>query len=235
MKLSYCGNELELFEFATNWKRYAAATVSGFISGKVLEVGAGLGGSSIFYYHDSVKTWTALEPDPVLFKKLIANTSVKAKFLNGTLQDLKNDDFFDTILYIDVLEHIKDDIDEIKEACKRLTPNGNLIVISPAHQFLYSPFDREVGHFRRYSEKGLNRICPNDFFIRESGYLDSAGFFLSLTNKVMLHKNMPSSQQIAFWDKYIVPISIRLDKLLFFRFGKTVYSVFKKVKNLDNG
>ena len=58
---------------------------------------------------------------------------------------------FETILYISVLEHIKDDKDEIDTALSKLKKGGYLIICVPAHNYMYSKFDKEIGHYRRYS------------------------------------------------------------------------------------
>ena len=69
----------------------------------------------------------------------------------GLIADLPCVPSFDSIVYIDVLEHIKDDSAEIAAATARLRSNGTLVVLSPAHAWLFSAFDAAVGHYRRYA------------------------------------------------------------------------------------
>ena len=64
-----------------------------------------------------------------------------------------------------VLEHIQNDVGEIKEVFKKLNRNGHLIIMVPAHQKLYSKFDKSIGHYRRYEREffkteleGLKRV-----------------------------------------------------------------------------
>lgn len=57
------------------------------------------------------------------------------------MDDLPPGELFDTLLYIDVLEHIPDDGAELARAAERLRPGGRVIVLSPVHQWLYSEFD----------------------------------------------------------------------------------------------
>ena len=70
-----------------------------------------------------------------------------------TIESITDAAPFDTILYVDVLEHIADDAAELARARRLLTPEGNLVVLAPAHQSLFSPFDAAVGHYRRYDER----------------------------------------------------------------------------------
>ena len=231
MKQKYCGGELELFLKATNWKQHVATILLKYIGEHVLEVGAGIGGNTNYFHHDSVKSWKALEPDNSLCERIAANVTAEVEVINGTIHDVSAETLFDTILYFDVLEHIKDDFGEMYVASRHLSVNGNLIIIAPAHQFLYSPFDHEVGHWRRYSENELNQLCPEGCIVQKSGYLDSCGYFLSLANKVLLKQRIHTLKQIMIWDKYWVPASRLIDPIVRFKFGKSVFTIFKKKKD----
>jgi SAM-dependent methyltransferase len=65
---------------------------------------------------------------------------------------------FDTILCINVLEHVMDDTAAIKAMADVLAPGGALLLLVPAHPALYGPYDRMEGHFRRYSRRGLRSL-----------------------------------------------------------------------------
>jgi hypothetical protein len=147
---------------------------------------------------------------------------------HGTLQDLDSHDLYDTILYIDVLEHIESDHAEVQRAIQHLNPNGVLIVLSPAHQWLFTPFDQAIGHFRRYSKHMLKQIEPKDAVLERIIYLDSVGMLLSLGNKLLLKQSMPTVKQILFWDRWVVPVSKVLDRLLMFRVGKSIVGIWRK-------
>jgi len=135
---------------------------------------------------------------------------------------------FDTILYIDVVEHIEKDREELKRAASHLRPGGHLIVLSPAHQRLFSPFDAAIGHFRRYNRAMLRAISPAGLLLERMRYLDSAGMILSAANMLLLRQSMPTAAQLRFWDLCIVPISRVLDKLLLYSIGKTVIAVWRR-------
>jgi SAM-dependent methyltransferase len=166
--LEYCGGELELFARASNWKDYIARACSPFLRGHVLEVGAGLGASTRRLVHcEDVRAWTALEPDAQLFAAL-ERTAREVELLSGlpvharagVLAELPEEPRFDAILYVDVLEHIADDRGELASAARRLAPGGRLVVMAPAHQALFSAFDAQVGHHRRYDKRSLRALGP---------------------------------------------------------------------------
>lgn len=226
--MEYVGSELELFSLAKNWKSYYMGFLQPHIKGNVLEVGSGVGNNTALLLNPNVKRWVCLEPDEKLLeksKKCIDD--VRCQFKVGTLQDLRSE-HFDTIIYIDVLEHIENDDDEIRNASGLLKSNGSLLILSPAHQVLFSPFDQAVGHFRRYNKKALKGLVKPYLECRKVFYLDSVGFFLSLANRVLLKQKLPSRNQICFWDRIVIPLSRCLDWLLIYRFGKTVFGVWQK-------
>jgi 2-polyprenyl-3-methyl-5-hydroxy-6-metoxy-1,4-benzoquinol methylase len=227
----YQGDELELFQHATNWKKYFGARIRPYIKGSVLEVGAGIGSTTTLLNDGTVQNWLLLEPDDQMFELLSKKISHKelppnCKLKKGLIDQLEEK--FDTIIYIDVLEHIEKDAEEIRKATIRLNPNGHIIVLSPAFQSLYNPFDKAIGHYRRYNKKSLRGITPADTQLESITYLDSVGYFASLANKFFLKKKYPTQKEVLFWDRWMVPISRLTDSLFFHRFGKSIIAVWKK-------
>ena len=92
----------------------------------------------------------------------------------------KIDGNFENILYLNVLEHIKDDVNEINLALKKIVSGGHLIILVPAHQELYSNFDKEVGHYRRYNTDFFKKLNLQDATIQKLYYLDIIGYFYIL-------------------------------------------------------
>lgn len=233
MNYEYEGAELELFRHAHNWKNYYARMIRPFFGAEVLEVGAGLGATTEHLCTNAQKRWVCLEPDAAMadaVARKIANGELPAQCETrvATLADLDENEKFDSILYIDVLEHIADDAAEARRAAAHLADNGHLIVLAPAHQFLFTPFDRAIGHHRRYSTKSLAAAIPPELKQIKLCYLDSIGAFASLGNKFFLRKSMPNLNQILLWDKRLVPLSRVVDSLLSFRAGKSVLGIWQK-------
>jgi hypothetical protein len=137
-------------------------------------------------------------------------------------------------VYIDVLEHIEKDAAELRLAAEFLAPEGHLIVLGPAHQWLFTPFDEAIGHFRRYSKKSLAAVAPPLCRCIKLAYLDSVGLLASCGNRVVLNRSMPTVRQINFWDKWMVPCSRVLDGLLGHTVGKSILGVWQKGKELAN-
>lgn len=228
-EFEYVGSELELFAQAHQWKAYFRSHLRRFISGDVLEVGAGLGGTTSVFAECDFTTWTCLEPDRALLDQLKANvTGDRYRFHVGTLAEMPAEQKFDSIIYIDVLEHIEHDAAEVAQAAAHLKPGGKLVILSPAYQYLFSPFDARIGHFRRYTKSSLLKLTPPGCKVHKAFYLDSVGALASLANKWFLKASMPTAKQISFWNRVLVRCSKVADPLLFYSAGRSVIVVWTK-------
>jgi SAM-dependent methyltransferase len=228
---AYPGGELELFREARNWKAYLAQQLAHVLEGEVLEVGAGIGGMTRGLCHARHSRWLALESDPELAAHIRADAE-SGRFAGavevqvGTLANLAPDARFDALLYADVLEHIENDAEELASAATHLRPGGSLIVIAPAHEWLYSEFDRAIGHHRRYTTESMRALSPPGLSLHRVRYLDAAGMLASMANRWLLHRDLPTARQIATWDRLLVPVSRWLDPLFAHRLGKTVLAIW---------
>lgn len=226
----YVGTELDVFALAANWKRYFARLTRPFVRGRVLEVGAGIGETTRALMSPAVTRWVCVEPDPRLAERLHAlalPSGITADVIVGDIGAIPSHEQFDTIVYIDVLEHIRDDAGELLAASRYLAPDGHLIVLSPAFMALYSAFDRAIGHERRYTRRTLDAAFPAALRRVKTFYADALGILLSLANGLLLKQSMPSRRQILFWDRVIIPISRFLDPLVGRSFGRSVIAVYR--------
>lgn len=230
----YVGTELEVFHYAKNWKHYYRRQMREFIGDEVLEVGAGIGGTCVVLCEPGKKRWLCIEPDRTQAREIEAKIADSrllpcCEVMPVHTSEVPKGEQFDSIIYIDVLEHIEDDAQEIGYAFEHLRPGGHLIVLSPAHQFLYSPFDAAVAHFRRYNKKSLSAAMQNyDLDCVKMIYLDSVGCVLSLGNKHLLRSTTPTWAQMKFWDRGIVPVSSVIDRFFGYKLGKSILGIWRR-------
>jgi SAM-dependent methyltransferase len=228
----YVGSELDLFSGAVNWKAYWAQAIRPYLGRRILDVGAGLGATARVFAQAECDRYLALEPDASLVARM--QTALQGEFhprfeaRQGTSEALGQDERFDTILYIDVLEHIADDRGELARAARHLLPGGRIVVLSPAHQWLFTAFDEAIGHVRRYNLASLREAKPAELSVERLFYLDSVGMLASLGNRLLLRSASPTAAQIRLWDGWMVPVSRVLDRGTGFRLGKSVLAVFQK-------
>ena len=224
--IQYDGFELEHFDSASNFRKYQISLIKKFIKSNFLEVGAGKGGL-VPFYKKLAKDITILEPEKKLFKILkrkYANKKIKIK--NQTIKSINKK--FDTIIYYDVLEHIEHDLEEVKNAKKKLNKNGYLIFSVPAYQTFYSDFDKSVGHYRRYNKKNFIQFeKKTGLKIEKLVYYDSMGFIFLVLNKLFSLKQTNLKNKIYIWN-LLMPISKFIDLLTFNKFGKSLLCIFRK-------
>ena len=230
----YIGSELELFAEARHWKSYLREQMRPFLGQHVLEVGAGIGATTQLLCRGTEQQWLCLEPDPQLARRvtqLIEQRQLPAccQLQIGTVADLgPGEQGFDSILYVDVLEHIEKDREELLRVAEHLAPGGYLIVLAPAHQWLYTPFDAAIGHFRRYTKGMLRGLTPPGLELARLRYLDSVGLSASLANRCLLQSRMPTKGQIAVWDNWMVRTSRWVDRCLGYTLGKSVLGIWQR-------
>ena len=224
--IQYDGFELEHFDSAISFRKYQISLIKKFIKGKFLEVGAGKGGL-IPFYKKLTKNITIIEPEKKLFDYLKKNKNNKnIKIKNHTIEDVKGK--YDTIIYYDVLEHIKDDLNELKNAKKKLNKNACLIFSVPAYQGLYSDFDKSVGHFKRYNKDDFIELEKEvGLKIEKLAYYDSIGLIFLILNKLLSLKQTNLKKKIYLWN-LLIPVSKLIDLLTFNTFGKSLLCVFRK-------
>ena len=226
-KYKYSGWELKFFDNSFNFRNYQFSLFKDFIDGHIAEVGPGNGGNLNFYINKPKKI-DLFEPSKKIYTKLKRNfrKHKKIKFKNKVFKSKKK---YNAILYLDVLEHIKDDKAEILNALKSIKKSGYLIINVPAFQHLYSNFDRDVGHYRRYSKADFIRIIKKVKFQNVNFvYYDSIGYFLSLLSKIFIKNyNNNFKAKIKLWNS-LIWISKIIDRITFNSFGKSLFIFIKK-------
>ncbi len=224
-------NYLDIFDSAKVWIKYVHFLNRKYYKNDFLEIGAGIG-SFTDKYRRNIKNIFLTEIDKnnlnILKKKYQNDTNITILESEVTKISQK----FNTICHFNVLEHIKKDKEEIINCLNRLNKNGYLVILAPAHNELYGNLDREVGHYRRYKKSFFKDLNLSDGKIVELKYIDCMGYILYYMNK-LIYKNetYPSSSKIFIWDKIFTPITILLDFLTAYRFGKNILCVIKKIEH----
>jgi SAM-dependent methyltransferase len=191
-----------------------------YVRGHVLEVGAGTGTITrkLVDHHPDVSI-VSLEPAENLFVDLDAYAALTDRVTaeKGTLEDsgTRFAGAFDTVLYVNVLEHIADDEREIQLAADALRPGGALLVFGPGLEVLYSGLDHKAGHYRRYSLGHLRRIAEGaGLRIVTLRYFDLLGVLPYLVVYRWLHSTQISGSTMWGYDRLIVPLSRLIQHIL---------------------
>jgi SAM-dependent methyltransferase len=213
-------DDLECLAASNHFFDWVLKEFEPYLRGRVLEVGAGTGTITrklIERYPDT--SVVALEPADNVFASLDAYAAltkrVTARKETLAQHEASATDTFDAVLYLNVLEHIADDQQEIRLSAAALRAGGALLVFGPALEALYSDLDHKAGHYRRYSLRYLRRIVEGaGLRIVSLRYFDLLGVLPYLVVYRWLHHAEISSSTMWGYDRMIVPVSRLIQHVL---------------------
>ena len=226
----YTGYDLDVMSVAENYNQWILDCFKSYISDNVVEVGAGQGTMSrLLAKH--CKNLVAIEPDKnnclIICDKM--KSIQHAEIFCGFLSDFsKNEHPVNSLMYINVLEHIEDEVAELTVAKQLLSAcNGSLLIFVPALQALYGAIDRQVGHYRRYSKKYLVDLLENKLNMKivKIKYFDIAGVIPWYILSRVLKLTGQNPKTVKLYDKLIVPVMRRLEKYLPIPVGKNIFAI----------
>ncbi len=222
--MSYRGKELlRIMQNAANYNNFIVSLILKSLnnkSQKILDFGSGYGYFAELLRKKGVLNIKCVEIDDELSEHC---KNLDFEVFNNLNQI--EDNSFDFMYTLNVLEHIEKDEEVLILLRNKLKKGGKLFIYVPAFQALYSSFDKNIGHYKRYNKKDLAEfLLNNGFEIQSAKYFDSCGFILALLYKFLNKKNgQISSAQIFIFDKFLFPIGLIFDKLTGGRFfGKNL-------------
>lgn len=227
---------------AMNYHRFIYSCVQPFLGARVWEIGCGYGQYTRMLLEDKRSVF-ATDIDSALLSELqllkdahfpelsIGIVDLEDRNMVGSVRDWRPD----TVLCLNVLEHIENDSNVLRVLHDDLLGAVTAIFLVPAFQWLYGYLDREAGHFRRYTRESIEIVFQGSGWVpRKSFYLNSIGalaWFLRGRACVPKNKSLDSirvSSDIDFFDRYLVQPTKAIDNLTSSFFGLSVILVADK-------
>ena len=219
---------LESMSYAKVYNQWLLVKFQKYLSGQILEVGCGIGNFTKLISSFGQVTAVDIEPD------YIKQTKKKVQEAHVGLGDIEKgklffkDKKFDSIVCLNVLEHIKDDGKAISNIVQLLKPDGVLVLLVPSHQFLYGEIDRSIGHHRRYDKEKINKVLFTKglqvVFSERINFLGAIGWFVSgrvLKNPIVGKKKIKLFNLVA-------PIGLLIEKFYEPILGTSILVIAKK-------
>ena len=213
----YEGQDLEALANIQNYHRWIVDHFRQELKGNVIEIGAGLGHASELYA-DSVEQLRLLEPAKNLHQHLASRFASKSHVITrcALLGELHAEEMaspgsqgapYDAALLVNVLEHVEDDVQMLRQLFDLLRPGGALLLFVPALPFLYGPMDVRVGHFRRYTRAGLADVIKRaGFHIELLKFFDVLGVLPWLIVGRVLRQSKQNEGAAHSYDRFAVPV-----------------------------
>jgi SAM-dependent methyltransferase len=227
----YFGKDLEAMSFAANYHQWILEELRPYLGKSVAEIGAGVGSFSRLILSCPVEHLTSYEPSANMFPILneFVKSDPRATAINGFFGQSAEADCFDSVIYVNVLEHVEDDQGELQKMRKAVRTGGHVLIFVPALSWLYSNLDRQVGHFRRYHRPQLRSLVQAaGLDVMSIRYFDFAGILPWYVNFVLL-KNDIGGGSVAAYDKIVVPVAKWLERIISPPIGKNLLVVAKKI------
>jgi SAM-dependent methyltransferase len=220
--------EFQALREANNYRKALLKMFAPHLRGRVIEIGAGIGQlTDQLCRRPEIEHLLAIEPDPrfcAVFRKSLPDQPL----IEGTITSLSDPEPWNGIVSVNVLEHIRDDQDELALYAKLLGKScGRLCLFVPARQEIYGPIEIDFGHHRRYSRKELqNKLETAGFKIVELHYFNLVGYFGWWLTFCLLQRRQFNVGMVRFFDRIIFPCSFALESHICWPpFGQSLVAV----------
>lgn len=222
---------LEIMAAAPRFNAWMYQTVAPFVGRRVLEVGSGIGNMSAHILGGGPEHLVLTDLDAwyrdQLRQRFGGQPAVRVDQLrlpDPTARDRFRADRIDTIIALNVVEHIEHDIGALRTMREILVPSGRIVILVPALEALYGEMDKELGHFRRYTRRTLtDAFARADFRVDRMMWFNRAGvpgwWFNGRVRKV---RRIPVDQLRTF--DVLVPL-FRMERFLPLPFGQSLIAV----------
>lgn len=153
---------------APRFNAWMADTIRPFCGRKVLEIGSGTGNLTRRLVPRDAYVASDVNP---LYLDSLRHLTHDRPYLDVTVTDVtKGDSFpevpggFDTVVCLNVIEHVKDDREALRNIHRVLAPGGNAVILVPQGPDLFGTLDEVLGHERRYTERSLREAAGDAGF-----------------------------------------------------------------------
>ena len=226
----YSGSDLEALLTMRRYRSWILDEIGDFIGGRTLEIGAGVGSFSEHILHRATHL-DMIEPSEKL-SRILSEKKLdphRVSLFQGTAESWLAENArgdYETVVLINVLEHIEEDAAVVRDLFQVLRPGGHLVLFVPALPFLFSRLDAEFGHFRRYRMTPLREMIEaTGFRVAKALFFDLLGVFpWWLVNKKMGCTSF-NPALVGLYDAIGVPVTRTLERLCHPPFGKNIVLV----------
>lgn len=218
--MEYPGQELIVMTVARNYYRWILECCRTHLGRVVLEHGGGIGTFSTFLLGEAIEKLIIVEPAanliPILKERQTA-WSEKVELVSSTLEeaaDVLQGRGVDTVISVNVLEHILDDARTMRTMWQILPEGGHVILFVPAVPWLYGSLDRAFEHVRRYRRRELHdKVTAAGFRVVMARFMNFPGVVSWLVMGRIFHRPTLDLWGVKFYDRYVIPIIAKLERL----------------------
>ena len=217
---------------AHNYYDWIVDSFAPALGSTIIEVGAGIGTvSRLLLNRASPDKLLLVEPAanniPALEQRFHGESRVRIH--QGYLEGLKASAVADTLVAVNVLEHVERDAEFLRAAYDALTDEGAILLLVPAVPAIYGSLDRAFDHYRRYTRSGLNKsLIAAGFRIEKLHYLNFTGVAAWFVAGRIMRRTTLGRQQVRFYDRWVIPWLRRVESILPPPLGQSLLAIARK-------
>ncbi len=220
---------LEDLRTAANYADWLITLTEPWLGDDPLEIGSGLGDAAALWAAGS-RPMTASEADPgrlaLLRERFAGHPSVQVRELTVPIRETAE---YSAVVALNVLEHIEDDVEALRDFARLVRPGGRIVLVVPAFEKAMSDFDREIGHFRRYQVSSMeSALRAAELRPVKVHYVNSLGLFGWLVFIKALGGRPQNGLPLKIYDRLVVPVLRRVEPRLRVPFGQSVLAVAER-------
>ena len=215
---------------ARNFVEWMYSEVKPHVRGDVLEVGSGIGTYSEMILRDA-EHLTVSDIDTEYIHILVNRfkNDDRVMVIPFDLDDVPKQKQYDTIVALNVLEHIKDDVKALQGLYDNLRVGGKLVLLVPAHPWLFNCIDKLTGHYRRYTQQSLfDKIALTNFTIIDWHYFNALAISGWLVSGTIMGKETVSQGSVGLYDKLIPTARWVEEHILNKKLGISIVCILEK-------
>lgn len=229
---SYSGTELEAVAEAKNYYDWIIDSFGERIGERAVEAGAGIGTVSDLILRRAVpREMVLIEPDGGNARLLRERFQKDGRVLvhHGYLEEFASSLKADSVIAVNVLEHVERDADFLRAAHAALIGGGSLLLLVPALPAIFGSLDRAFEHFRRYTRSGLSKqLLDAGFEIEALHYLNMLGVAAWFASGRIFRRTTLGRGQVQFYDRYVIPVLRRIETRFHPPIGQSILAIARK-------
>src|ERR1700712_2862151 len=228
----YAADDLETMSEAVRYQAHVFELLRPHIGASVLEVGCGIGTTSL-RLAEIAESLVCIDPNLNCVSRaraaLEGNPKISLRICH--LEECNRDELvrqrFDTVVCVNVLEHIEDDIRALRLFRELVAPTGGRVLIFvPAVQAAYGPLDAALGHHRRYSKRTLRRAFDAaGLDLVALRYTNPIGLLGWMYNAHVTGATEHTVNQVRLFESLVAPWALPIDRLIAPPIGQSLFAV----------
>jgi 2-polyprenyl-3-methyl-5-hydroxy-6-metoxy-1,4-benzoquinol methylase len=222
---------LDMLEGSRNYNRWIYNSIKSCLGKNILEAGCGIGKMTEFLLEnerevlgiDINKSHIAR-----IKEKFAKNKKFRAMLFDISGENILIKGEFDTVVCLNVLHHIPNEENALRNMNKLLNKNGKLILLEPALPWIYGTLDINENCLRRYTKKGVKKLlAKNGFRVEKCRYMNLIGAFGWFIRGKILKKKRLNAGQAQLFDR-LVPVIAKIEKIIPVQLGLSLVCICRK-------